>query len=126
MGAERVQAFLRRRLLEPHTGGDGNLHQARAIVGGDRLAQRVGELVATDTSPTTACSCKPSRYVKSAGRSRNMGNSVEPGLAKMVVIPCARNGSRVASRTVAMAAGPYSAQSTSCAARSPDRTAPSM
>jgi hypothetical protein len=37
--------------------------------------------------PTTACSWRPSTYVKSSGRLASIGNSVEPGLPKIVVIP---------------------------------------
>ena len=73
--------------------------------------------------------------MKSSGKSASIGSSVEPGLPKIVVIPCARSSSNVASRTVGMlvesllvavATGPYSSDSASAAARSPDRTAPSM
>src|SRR3712207_5894971 len=39
-------------------------------------------------------------YRKSSGKSRKNGNSVEPGLPKMVVIPKSRRRSKVASRTV--------------------------
>ena len=100
--------------------------------------------------PTTASSWSPSTYVKSSGKSASIGSSVEPGLPKIVVIPWARNSSKVASRTVGIgrvsplafdpglpaAAERYlvcsrgrrhqSAASTSAAARSPERTAPSM
>ena len=61
--------------------------------------------------------------MKSSGKSASIGSSVEPGLPKIVVIPWARNRSNVASLTVLMA---YSPASTSAAARSPERTAPSM
>src|SRR6266446_10371473 len=50
--------------------------------------------------PTTTASWRPSTYLKSDGKSASIGNSVDPGLPKMVVIPRARNSSNAASRIV--------------------------
>ena len=52
--------------------------------------------------PTTASSWSARTYVKSSGKSASIGNSVEPGLPNNVVIPWARNRSKVASRTLAI------------------------
>src|SRR5216684_4519400 len=50
--------------------------------------------------PTATISCRPSTYRKSSGKSRYIGNSVDPGLPKIVVVPKARKRSKTASRTV--------------------------
>jgi len=50
--------------------------------------------------PTTTASCNPSTYRKSAGKSRNIGSSVEPGLANTDVNSRRRIKSTTASRTV--------------------------
>src|SRR2546423_7762785 len=50
--------------------------------------------------PTTTASWRPSTYLKSDGKAASIGNSVDPGLPKIVVIPRARNSSKAASRIV--------------------------
>ena len=50
--------------------------------------------------PTTEPSCRPSTKRRSSGKSVRNGTSVEPGLPKIVVRPCSRRTSNVASRTV--------------------------
>src|SRR5262249_3945907 len=56
--------------------------------------------------PTATASWSPRTYRKSSGNSASIGNSVEPGLPNIVVIPCSRKRSNVTSRTLAMAADP--------------------
>jgi hypothetical protein len=61
--------------------------------------------------PTATASCRPSTYWKSSGNSASIGSSVDPGLPKIVVIPCSRKSSKLTSRTLAIAAGAYIAYS---------------